>query len=408
MSYHYYRPKDKIGRLSEYFDLLETLFRLPHGYTEEELRYQIDQLKGTNAADTSHIFNILLSYGLVTETTDFQPHYVLGAPYRMLLVQLYQDFQPVNSAIIQGYINALVQCAENLQQAYEKRSPPFTLRHLQHLNREMEAIKQASHNNRLGIINEVRKLRLNEEKLGYRERLTETNRLWDQYLEPLREMIAPTGSFGQIMQRLKQILDNGEALFNSKVELRHQFNLCRIQRMQLQEQARIDLDEASLELNPLREKLLEESLLLEASSLVFEYLEQGRLNDLPVLSLGRKLTHELQINLYGLTPWLADLWAIQSEPESFCFDAQDVVASDPLDTESLLKILADMPVDTDLIDYFQQNYSGLSVNAILRAVSIVTLHQTEIPIGIKINERYYQIEDQAWKGSSFYKIVNNG
>jgi hypothetical protein len=67
-----------------------------------------------------------------------------------------------------------------------------------------------------------------------------------------------------------------------------------------------------------------------------------------------------------------------------------------------------MPVDTDLIDYFQQNYSGLSVNAILRAVSIVTLHQTEIPIGIKINERYYQIEDQAWKGSSFYKIANNG
>ncbi|MEZ5538307.1 MAG: hypothetical protein R3F02_22095 [Thiolinea sp.] len=407
MPYHYYRPKDKIARFSEYFDLLETLFRFPQGYTEDVLRYQIDQTKGSSAPETSYIFDSLLNYGLIVESTDFQPRYVLGVPYRALLEQLYQESQPVNSAVIQGYITALANCAGNLQKAYEAQSTPLTLKHLQHLSREMESISQTSRNNRLGVINEVRKLRLNDEKLSYRERLAEANRLWDEYLEPLREIIAPTGTFGQAMQHLKQVLDNGEALFNANVELRHQFTHNRVLRVQLQEQARIDLSEASLELDPLREKLLEESRLLEASSLVFDYLEQGKLTELPTLSLGRKLTHERQIDLYGLIPWLAELWSIQNEPDSFSFEEQEEVEPDPLETEALLQLLADMPADTDLIEYFQKCYNNLSANAVLRAISIATLHQTDVPIGVSADESQYWIDGQLWKGSGFYKITDN-
>jgi hypothetical protein len=408
MPFHYYRPKDKIARFSEYFDFLETLFRFPQGYTEDVLCYQIDQTKGTNAPDTSYIVDSLRNYGLIVESNDFQPRYVLGTPYRTLLEHLYQESQPVNSAVIQGYIDALDQRTANLQKAYEAHSASLTLRHLQRLSREIESISQTSRNNRLGVINEVRKLRLNDEKLSYRERLAEANRLWDEYLEPLREMIAPTGSFGQAMQQLKQVLDNGEALFNANVELRHQFALNRSWRIQLQEQARLDLNEASLELDPLREKLLEESRLLEASSLVFDYLEQGKLNELPALSLGRKLTHERQIDLYGLTPWLAELWSIQSEPESFSFDEQEIVESEPLETEALLQMLIEMPVNTDLIDYFQQCFSGLSANAILRAISIATLHQSDVPIGLIAGDRKYQIGGQLWQGNSFHKITETG
>lgn len=405
MPYRYYKPKDKISQLNKYYDLLNALFHKQQGYSEDELLHYIEHTKGTNAPDSDYIFNTLFNYGLITESNDLNPRYVLGLPYRALLEHLYQDSQPVSSAVIQGYINALKQCIKNLQKAYEDKSAALTLKHLQRLAREMESISQTSARNRLGVINEVRKLRLNEDQLSYKERLAEANRLWDEYLEPLREMIAPTGSFGGMMQQLKQTLDQGEALFNAKISLRHQFALNRGYRIQLQEQARYDLNEASAELDPLREKLIEESRLLEASGLLFEHLEQGRLNDYPALSLGRQLSREREVNLYGLGSWLADLWSIQSEPESFQFDEDEALEPEPLETEALLELLAKMPIDTDLIDYFQQQFADLSANEILRAISVATLHQGDIPIGFANESRQYLINGQIWQGSSFQKIT---
>ena len=406
MSFRYYKPKEKINKLSEYFDLLDDLFRMQQGYSEDELLHHIEHTKGTNTPEPDFIFNTLLNYGLIAESNDLKPRYILGLAYRSLFEHLYQDSLPVNSAVIQGYIDALEQGTHNLHDAYEQKSAALVLKHLQRLGREMESISQTSAHNRLGVINEVRKLRLNDDQLSYRERLSEVNRLWDEYLEPLREMIAPMGSFGQMMQQLKQALDSGEALFRSKVELRHQFVLNRTYRMQLQEQARHDLTEASAELAPLREKLMEESRLLEASSLLFEHLEQGRLNNLPTLSLGRKLTHERQVSLYGLIPWLANLLSIQSEPDSFQFDEREELEPEPLETDVLMQLLTDMPPNTDLIDYFQQQYVDLSANAILRAISIATLHQSEVPVVMTEDDRIYTINGQHWRGFSFHKILD--
>jgi len=402
----FYNPKDKINKLNEYFDLLDELFHLPQGYDEDELLHRITHNKGVNSPEPSYIFDILLRYDLIVESNDFQPRYILGSPYRTLLEHLYQDSQPVNSAIIRGYIEVLKQCSQNLRDAYEQKSTILTLKHLQRLGREMELMKQTSARNCEGVINEVRKLRLNNEKLRYKERLSEVNRLWDEYLEPLLEMIMPTGAFGQVMQQLRQTLDTGKTLFISTVELQRQFSSLQAPWVQLQEQARNDLNEASTELAPLRKKLIEESRLMEASDLLFKHIEQDKLNDYPTLSLGRKLTHERQVSLYGLRSWLSDLWSIQSEPASFQFDESETQEPDPLETDALRQLLADMPANTDLIDYFQQQYGNLSANQILRAISIATLHQQDIPIGVLTTGKQYQINGQLWQGYSFQKLVN--
>lgn len=406
MPYRYYKPKDKISQLSKYFDLLDALFHKQQGYSEDELLHYIDSTKGTNTPDPGHIFNTLINFGLIIESSDLKPRYILGLPYRALLEHLYQDSQPVSSAVIKGYIDALKQCMRNLQKAYDDKSVALTLKHLQRLAREMDSISQTSARNRLGVINEVRKLRLNEDQLSYKQRLAEANRLWDEYLEPLREMIAPTGSFGEMMQQLKQTLDQGKAQFSPKIALRHQFVVNRTYRIQLQEQARHDLKEASAELDPLREKLIKESRLLEATSLLFDHLEQGKLKDYPALSLGRQLSREREVNLYGLSSWLADLWSIESEPESFHFDEDEVLEPEPLETEALLELLAKMPTNTDLIDYFQQQFSNLSANEILRAISVATLHQSDFSIDLASDDnKQYHIGGEIWQGSSFQKIT---
>lgn len=402
----FYNPKDKINKLNEYFDLLDELFHLPQGYDEDELLRRITHNKGVNSPEPSYILDILLRYDLIVESNDFQPRYILGSPYRTLLEHLYQDSQPVNSAIIRGYIEVLKQCSQNLRDAYEQKSTSLTLKHLQRLGREMELMKQTSARNCEGVINEVRKLRLNEEKLRYKERLSEVNRLWDEYLEPLLEMIMPIGAFGQVMQQLRQTLDTGKTLFISTVELQRQFSSLQAPWVQLQEQARNDLNEASTELAPLRKKLIEESRLTEASDLLFKHIEQDKLNDYPTLSLGRKLTHERQVSLYGLRSWLSDLWSIQSEPESFQLDESETQEPDPLETDALRQLLADMPANTDLIDYFQQQYDNLSANQILRAISIATLHQQDIPVSVLTTSRQYQINGQLWQGYSFQKLVS--
>lgn len=410
MTYRYYKPKDKITKLSEYFDLLDGLLHRPQGYSENELRSNIERSRGTNSPDTDYIFNTLINYGLIVENHDLQPRYILGIPYRTLLEYLHQDSHPVNSAVIQGYIEALQKSTQNLQKAYGNQSETLTLtlKHLQILGREMESIGETSSRNRLGVINEVRKLRVNADHLGYKERLAEANRLWDEYLEPLREMILPTGSFGQIMQKLQQALNQGEALFNAKVIVRHQLSLNRTYCIRLQEQARHDLNEASAELKPLRDKLIDESRLLKATSLLFDYIEQGNLNSYPSLPLGRQLTHERETNLYGLGSWLAELWSIQNTPDSMVFDEEEEVETEPLETESLMKLLADIPADIDLIEYFQQRYTNLSANQVLRAISILTLHQNDVSLHLKATDKQYRIGNQLWQGHSYQKVPETG
>ena len=275
MKFRFYEPKDKVSKLNKYFGLLDDLFHVEKGYTEDEILHRIELSKGTSAPDKDYIFQTLLSYGLIAETSDLIPRYILSLPYRAFLEYLYQDSQPVNSLVIQGYISALDQCIEDLNKAYSENSNRLVHRHLIRLGKEIDNIAQTSSRNRLGVVNEVRKLKLNDEKLSYKERLAESNRLWDEYLEPLREMIAPSGSFGLIMDRLKQMLDAGDVKFISSIELKNQFLRNRAKRMQLNEQARHDLNEAQKELSPLRDKLAQESRLLEATSVIFDYLEQG-------------------------------------------------------------------------------------------------------------------------------------
>ena len=403
MKFRYYKPKDKLSKFNEYFDLLDELFHFQKGYTEEEFLYRIASSAGTNAPDHNYVFRVLLSYGLIAETNDLIPRYILSHTYRTFLEYLYQDSQPVNSHVIQGYIAALDQCIDDISNAYDDESIRLTHRHLVRLGREMDTISQTSARNRLGVVSEVRKLKLNDEKLSYKERLAESNRLWDEYLEPLREMIAPSGAFGILMDRLKQALDSGEAKFTTYIELRQQFSLNRAKRMLLNEQTRHDLNEAQQELAPLREKLTQESRLLEASAVIFEHLEQGKLNELPSLPLGRILKHERQISLSGSRGFLANLWAIKVDPEPIQFDEEEAINPAPLETEELMRLLKEMPEHTNLIDYFMQQHEGLSAKEIFRAVSIATLHQQKYPITLNQKDRNYEINGQTWHGASFSK-----
>lgn len=398
MAFRYYKPGDRVNKLSEHFKLLDTLFHYEKGFTETEFLHQIGSTKGTNSPDNSFIFQQLLNYRLIVESNDYEPRYTLALPYREFLEYLYQESQPVNSAVIQGYIGALEQRISDLKRAYDEESEALTLRFLKRLGREIDNIGHTSSRNRLGVISEVRKLKLNDENLSYKERLSESNRLWDEYLEPLREMISPSGSFGVIMERLKHTLEIGEAKFNGQTELRQLFLQSRARRVQLNEQTRLDLNEAQQELMPLREKLAQESRLMDSAAVIFGFIEQGNIAEIPVFPFGRLLRRERHIGLSGLRGYLAELWSLQTEPDSILQDEEQSTESAPLETEGVIALLDEMPAETDVINYFLKKHQGLSANEVLRAVSIVCLHQHSHDVVISDDLVNYQIGGQVWQG----------
>ena len=403
MAFRYYKPKDRINKLSDYFELLDTLFHYDAGFTETELLQKIQLTKGPTAPDNEFIFQQLLNYRLIEESNDFVPRYILSLPYREFLEYLYQESQPVNSAIIQGYISTLENRIDDLKKAYDEKSEALTLRFLKRLERELNNIGQTSSRNRLGVINEVRKLKLNDDNLSYKERLFEANRLWDAYLEPLREMISPQGSFGTIMDRLKQMLEVGELKFNGQTELRQLFLQARAKRIQLNEQTRLDLNEAQKELMPLREKLAQESRLMDAAGVIFGQIEQGKVADLPAFPYGRVLRRERHIGFAGLRGYMAELWSLTTEPESIVLTGSGNTESAPLETESVLRLLKEMPDNSNVIDYFLAQHKNLTANEVLRAVSIVCLHQQDHDIRISHEQQDYQLADQTWRGIRIYK-----
>lgn len=403
MAFRYYKPSDRVNKLNEYFGLIDSLFQHEKGFTEMEFLHRIDATKGTNSPDSGFIFQQLLNYRLIVESNDYEPRYSLALPYREFLEYLYQESQPVNSAVIQGYIGALEQRINDLKRAYEEGSEALALRFLKRLGREIENIGQTSSRNRLGVVSEVRKLKQNDEKLSYKERLSESNRLWDEYLEPLREMIAPSGSFGIVMEQLKQILEIGERKFNGQTELRQLFRQSRAARVQLNEQTRLDLNEAQQELMPLREKLAQESKLVDAAGIIFSSIEQGHLNDLPAFPFGRILRRERHISLTGLRPYLAELWSLDTEPDSIFQEEAPTTEPAPLETEAIIDMLDNMDADTDVIEYFLSQHQHLTPNEVLRAVSIVCLHQQRHNVDISEEHVEYLIGNQRWQGIRILK-----
>lgn len=403
MAFRYYKPKDRINKLNDYFELLDVLFHYDTGFTETEFLAKIHASKSSAAPASEYIFQQLLNYRLIEETNDFVPRYILSLAYREFLEYLYQESQPVNSAIIQGYVTTLENRIHDLKKAYDENSEALTLRFLKRLERETNNIVQTSSRNRLGVISEVRRLKLNDDNLSYKERLSEANRLWDEYLEPLREMISPQGSFGLIIDQLKQILEVGEAKFNGQTKLRQLFKQGRAKRIQLNEQTRLDLNEAQQELMPLREKLAQESRLMDAAGVIFGQLEQGKLAELPAFPYGRILRRERHIGLAGLRGYMAELWALTTEPESILLTSKANTDAAPLETESVLRHLKEMPANSNVIDYFIEQHHNLTANEILRAVSIVCLHQQDHDIQIRHEQQNYQLAGQTWRGISIYK-----
>ncbi|RVU86305.1 hypothetical protein EOL70_02325 [Leucothrix sargassi] len=403
MSFRYYKPKERVNKLSEYFDLADHLFHHEQGFTEPELLALIDSSKGKTGPDSAYVFQQLLNYRIIVESNDYNPRFSIALAYREFLEYLYQESQPVNSAIIQGYISALQQRIDDLQSAYNAESSALTLRHLQKLSRELDNIAQKSSQNRLGVISDVRKLKSNDENLSYRERLSEANRLWDEYLEPLREMISPSGSFGVIMESLKHTLEAGEARFNGQTELRQLFLQSRARRAQLNEQTRHDLNEAQQELTPLREKLTQESKLVEAASVIFNQLEQGKVAELPSFPFGRLLRRERHVSLSGARGFLAELWSLQTEPDSIDLNDNINTAQSPLETEAVLKLLDEMPDNTDVVDYFLKRFDSATANEVLRAVTVVCLHQKQHNISISNDLQDYRIGNETWQGISIHK-----
>lgn len=403
MAFRYYKPNDRVSKLNEHFQILDNLFHYEKGFTETEFLHRIESSKGSNAPDSGFTFQQLLNYRLIVESNDYEPRYTLALPYREFLEYLYQESQPVNSAVIQGYIGALDQRMQDLMRAYDDQSEALTLRFLKRLGRELDNIGQTSSRNRLGVISEVRKLKLNDEKLTYKERLSESNRLWDEYLEPLREMISPSGSFGLIMERLKLTLETGEAKFNGQTELRQLFLQSRARRVQLNEQTRLDLNEAQQELMPLREKLAQESRLMDAAAVIFGHIEQGKVSELPAFPFGRVLRRERHIGLSGLRAYLAELWSLETEPDSILQEDTGSTESAPLETEGVIALLDEMPEKTDVVSYFLEKYQDLSANEVLRAVSIVCLHQQNHNVVISDDLIEYQIGGQVWQGIQIFK-----
>jgi hypothetical protein len=216
-------------------------------------------------------------------------------------------------------------------------------------------------------------------------------------------MISPQGSFGLILDQLKLILELGETQFNDQTELRQLFKQARAKRIQLNEQTRLDLNEAQQELMPLREKLAKESRLMDAAGVIFGQLEQGKLTELPSFPYGRILRRERHIGLTGLRGYMAELWSLTTEPESILLKSQINTDSAPLETESVLRHLEEMPANSNVIDYFLQQHQNLTANEVLRAVSIVCLHQKDHDIQIHHEQQDYQLVGQTWRGISIYK-----
>ncbi len=61
MGFRYYKPKERVNKLSEYFELADVLFHYEQGFTEPELLERIDATKNSSCPNSGYIFQQLFN-----------------------------------------------------------------------------------------------------------------------------------------------------------------------------------------------------------------------------------------------------------------------------------------------------------------------------------------------------------
>ena len=286
-----FEPATYLRFAAEHIALLREIYYRTEGLPETELRQLIIRLRKPDQPASAYLFRQLRDMDMVEEMPGQTAYFELTATWKDLLGHLFREQRLTNVAVIQTYLNELQRLDAELAGSVREKESSQCVILLQEIRTLVDRLRRDSHDNRLGIIAESLKFKSGENDIAAVERYDRIIRLWEKYVEPLRDIIDSRKEMDDRLRSLEVLMQEGEELYRLDGIMVREFSIMRSRLIRLLRDAMEDYRESVRELEPLYNEALSNSRFLRGAAQALNLMSRKGLR---VLKLKERLSFPAQ------------------------------------------------------------------------------------------------------------------
>jgi hypothetical protein len=362
-------PQTFLRFAAQHFALLLDIFRREGGMNDAELYGFIRRHRADNDPAPSFILEQLIKLKIIEPTPDATASYEMTRPVAVLFRFLLQEQKLTSTAVIQAYLEEIERFQHELENAIREGKHGRIERALNEVIETMERLRQDSQANREAIINEVMAAKSNRERRTVRERFDKILVLWNNYLEPLKDLIDVRKSMDASLDGLERLLKFGAEKFLLDGAMNREFTRGISRLVRLRRDMVADFRESLHEVEPLYQALKRDSALARGASRALERIGKEGIKGLGLvneLSIPAGWLREGLFTDTNIEAYLHGVKGYQPKNAHVIADSNDSETPHFLDPQEVIQRLRmTLPLE-DTLGWLLENYGESSLAELLR------------------------------------------
>lgn len=283
-------PKRVLRALAEHWTLLEPLCeRFDTGTLSLiELRHQLGaQLPEGSPADITALLDQWIRLDILVPVAKSPNRFELNAQIHDFLAYLRREHRLGLCLEIEAYLRHLERLAGYIQDAFEIRDGNDLARQLRLLDMRVRDVLKKLANDEQALIGVAERAKTSDRQIPLRQRYAEVLATWDEYVEPMIQLVSADGAFEQGVRRVEQVLLRllGEQqrlgqLVDDDLLLRTHARI-----LEMQTTAQLTLRKARELLLPLREEARRHNAVTRGAALALSVIRKKGLDAVPQAAL---------------------------------------------------------------------------------------------------------------------------
>ncbi|MCY1510903.1 hypothetical protein D9M68_452940 [compost metagenome] len=283
-------PKRVLRALAEHWTLLEPLCeRFDNGTLSlVELRVQLaGQLPEGTPTDVTALLDLWVRLDILVPVAKSPNRFELNAQIHDFLAYLRREHRLGLCLEIEAYLRHLERLAGYIQEAFEIRDGNDLARQLRLLDMRVRDVLKKLDNDEQALVAVADRAKTSDRQIPLRQRYAEVLATWDEYVEPMIQLVAADGAFEQGVRRVEQVLLRllGEQqrlgqLVDDDLLLRTHARI-----LEMQTSAQLTLRKARELLLPLREEARRHNAVTRGAALALSVIRKKGLDAVPQAAL---------------------------------------------------------------------------------------------------------------------------
>lgn len=249
---------------------------------EAELLALINKHRTDADPATDHLRRQLEEYGIIERSPIAETSFELTLPLRELFSWLTHKQRLSSATVLRGYLDDLKAEAKDLETAINGSDANMAMLSLKGIDGTIDRLRSLSMANRESTISESQALRSAGYGISSVVRFQTVRRLWERFLEPLRQLVDVKGEMEQRFESLRAVLDDGERHFITHGAVYRAFarTIARVTR--LRRTALEDQRSSVQEVAPLYERMRRENLWVRGASSALQRIRKEGISSLGI------------------------------------------------------------------------------------------------------------------------------